>query len=113
MQVLAASVVDMLQAGIPQPQPEAPVKPAATSDPVQSGSEAARTGDAQPSSQASSAVSLPADAAGPSSSSAPQSAEAGPEAAPERSCIFEVEVVLTATGTKLTPSISQFLVGHP
>ncbi len=31
----------------------------------------------------------------------------------KRSCIFEVEVVLTITGTKITPSISQFMVRHP
>ncbi|KAL3154308.1 hypothetical protein ABBQ32_013793 [Trebouxia sp. C0010 RCD-2024] len=109
-QVLAASVVDMLQAGIHQPHPEAPGKSAATPGLVQSGFEGARTGNTQPSSQASGAASLLADGAGPSrTSSLPQSADPGPESPPERSCIFEVEVVLTATGTKLTPSISQFL----
>lgn len=114
MQVLAASVVDMLQAGIHQPHPEAPGKSAATPGLVQSGFEGARTGNTQPSSQASGAASLLADGAGPSrTSSLPQSADPGPESPPERSCIFEVEVVLTATGTKLTPSISQFLVCHP
>ncbi|KAL3139803.1 hypothetical protein ABBQ38_004104 [Trebouxia sp. C0009 RCD-2024] len=107
-QVLAASVVDMLQAGIHQPHPEAPGKSAATPGLAQSGFEGARTGNAQPSSQASGAASLLADAAGPNNSPL-QSAEPGPDSAPKRSCIFEVEVVLTATGTKLTPSISQFL----
>lgn len=117
MQVLGASVVDMLQAGIHQQQPEAVGNPAATPGPVHSRPEALPTSNAQPSSQVSGTASLLADAAGSSSSSplqlAEPASEPGPESALERSCIFEVEVVLTATGTKLTPSISQFLVCHP
>ena len=105
MQVLAASMVDMLQAGIHQQQPG---KPAATMGLIQPSPEPLGAGAAtQASSQAP-------DAAGPGTS-IPQPAEPISEQAAEsvlkRSCIFEVEVVLTSKGTKLTPSMSQFLVG--
>lgn len=115
MQVLAASVVDMLQAGIHQQQPESPGKAAATTGLAQPSPAPVGTGAAQPSSRASGAPAALADSAAPSSppQSAEPASEPGAESAPERSCIFEVEVVLTATGTKLTPSISQFLVWHP
>lgn len=115
MQVLAASVVDMLQAGIHQQQPDRSDEPAAATGLDQPSPEASGTAAAaQGSSQASATAAAPPDAAGPNTS-APQSAERASqqaaEPALERSCIFEVEVVLTAKGTKLTPSISQFLVG--
>lgn len=115
MQVLAASVVDMLQAGIHQQQPDKSDKPAAATgldqpNPEPSGAAAAGQGN----SGAPATAPASSDAAGPSTS-ASQSAEPASQQAPEprleRSCIFEVEVVLTAKGTKLTPSISQFLVG--
>lgn len=129
MQVLAASVVDMLQAGVSQ-QPEMPGKP--TGDPglgqpspEELSSEAA--GESAASSQAVDADHVPANAAASDSSgfqygedaSQPAAELAAPgeggggQAAPERSCIFEVEVVLTASGTKLTPSVAQFLVRCP
>ena len=69
--------------------------------------------------QAANAAPVLSDAAASYSSQTPP---AGPTAAatatedaaqrpPARCCVFEVEVILTATGTKLTPSISHFLVG--
>ena len=114
MQVLAASVVDMLQAGIHQQQPG---KPAASAELDQPSTEPLGKGAAvQASSQTPATAPVPPDAAGLSTSS-PQPAEPvseqAAESALERSCIFEVEVILTSKGTRLTPSVSQFLVGHP
>ena len=115
MQVLAASVVDMLQAGIHQQPPVKSDEPAAATgvdQPSPEPSSAAAAG--QVSSDASGTAAAPADAAGPNTSAAQSAEPASQQAAEpvlERSCIFEVEVVLTAKGTKLTPSISQFLVG--
>lgn len=110
MQVLAASLVDMLQAGIHQQQPGTPGKPAATMGLVQPSPAPLGAGAAT---QASTKA---PNAAGPGTSipqPAEPASEQAAESALERSCIFEVEVVLTSTGTKLMPSISQFLVGYP
>ena len=126
MQVLAASVIDMLQAGICQ-QPETPSKPAGRTGPGQPSPEGSSPGEAEESSQAVGTDQVPANAAATDSSglqSAQDASQPAPEpaapgeggsgqAAPERSCIFEVEVVLTASGTKLTPSVAQFLVRCP
>lgn len=113
MQVLAASVVDMLQAGIHQQQPD---KPAASTELGQPSTEPLGGAAVQASSQTPATAPVPPDAAGLSTSS-PQPAEPvsdqAVESALERSCIFEVEVILTSKGTKLTPSVSQFLVGYP
>ena len=114
MQVLAASVVDMLQAGIHQQQSGTPAASAGLDQPSP---ESVATGAAaQASSQALATASVPPDAAGlgtSSSQTAEPMSEQAAGSALERSCVFEVEVILTPRGTKLTPSVSQFLVSYP
>ena len=100
LQVLSASVMDILQAGIHEKQ-EAGVAAAVSSVADQAGIISDEVSD-QPS--------LESDAAAASS---PESTPDQAASQSARSCIFEVEVVLTITGTKITPSISQFLVRLP
>jgi len=97
LQVLSASVMDMLQAGIHEKQV------AAATAPVSSVADNAAVISNEVANQAS----LGSDAAAASS---PESTAEEAASQSARSCIFEVEVVLTITGTKITPSISQFLV---
>ncbi|DBB06681.1 TPA: hypothetical protein ACH3X1_012189 [Trebouxia sp. C0004] len=95
-QVLSASVMDILQAGIHEKQE------AGAAAPASSVSEEA----AVISNEGSDQPSLESDAAAASS---PESTTDEAASQSARSCIFEVEVVLTITGTKITPSISHFL----
>ena len=97
LQVLSASVMDMLQAGIHERQE------AAAAAPVSSVADEA----AVISNEVADQPSLDSDAAAARS---PESTADEAASQSARSCIFEVEVVLTITGTKITPSISQFLV---
>lgn len=100
LQVLSASVKDMLQAGIHEKQE------AAAAAPVSSIADKANV----ISNEVASQPSLDSDAAAASS---PESTADEAASQSVRSCIFEVEVVLTITGTKITPSISQFVVRLP
>ena len=94
MQVLSASVTDLLQAGVCQQQ--APIQASAALV-------------AAPSSVATSDQKANGTAAGADMAAAEvEVATAGSQAT--RWCVFEVEVVLTITGTRITPSIAQFLV---
>lgn len=103
LQVLSASVMDMLQAGIHEKQE------AAAAAPVSSVADVADEA-AVISNEVANQPSLDSDAAAASS---PESTADEAASQSARSCIFEVEVVLTITGTKITPSISQFLVSLP
>ena len=96
LQVLSASVVDMLQAGTQQQQQQP-----ATAEPSTVGKATPSSTDAAP--EQSSADSEAA-------ASSPQNEADSAAGQPDRACVFEVEAVLTITGTKITPSVAQFLV---
>ncbi len=93
LQVLSASVMDMLQAGIHEKQV------AAATAPVSSVADNAAVISNEVANQAS----LGSDAAAASS---PESTAEEAASQSARSCIFEVEVVLTITGTKIHFSVS-------
>ena len=100
LQVLSASVMDMLQAGIHKKQE------AAVAAPVSSLADKAAVISNEGSNQ-------PSLDSGAAAASSPESTADEAASQSARSCIFEVEVVLTITGTKITPSFSQFLVRLP
>ena len=102
VQVLSASVVDMLQAGIHQQEAATGKAAAAIEGPAPT--------IPDPASQLATAATQPEPEPEPESESAVADSEEASQ--PARACIFEVEVVLAMTGTKITPSVSQFLVCH-
>ena len=87
LQVLAASVMDTLYAAVPA----APAKDGQGETLADAGSAASSVGSSQ----------------APTVSTSKASFADLPHAS-QRACLFEVEVVLTPSGTKITPSLAQY-----